>query len=1106
MFFLKTATATATNTTVVSMADKPKRVVPSRGCCYYCVSSPSPLPADDVGGGGGGGSELSENHSSTRRRQRQRRKRQSQKPQEGTTIPPLPMIGQSLALIYFQPTSWSKKKKIVLCRHASTISMMMTTTTLPGIDLSSIQTTTAANDRNSTLDGPFDLVYDDSIQLVPKVSSTKDSAISTSSGKSLDDGDKISKDEFSTLIQQQIGIGDKVWPILYTETDNFNNDDDDGDQTTDGRSFHVKRIGHEIPLERDNDSSSGGGSVISPSFSSTATTDSFMIPIVTTGKEEATNDVVIEPLQSLILNKVVEGSDFETTDDSIQDEKKSEDDPLLRSYWKRQMVGIVIASSTSSSSSSSPSTNWTTRITLSSSREKFDTTNLVDTGTVSFDVESFSVRTTYPSPGLSPRYHSPAKSKKNILKFYFILPSTIITISSSTISTTLQSSKKMNLVPSPSPNLPESSQQTPPPPSDTARRLLETVKCLALQRTTMQDVHVTTATMKHFPTYPRTPDIPRSFLLSGPPGCGKTYSVKWVVDESNRILNPNSAKRKINESVILCSIRGSELLQQNDNTSPAQALKSLFETTVVKIQAATIKHHHLQEVHKDAGSPVGLIFLDECDALVSVDSMAAMLADLLDRVSSGENYWRQVIVVGATNLIDSIPSFLRRAGRFDCEMPMSPPSAETRASLLRSLLATLTPESCSIDNDTTNDTLEKSLSVTDEELKRIADSCVGYVPADLTSLVRKAWLLSLQRGSSGDSNGRGISSANGITYRDLEMARHDIAPSALRGALLSAPPKISWDDIAGDPGGAKTALRQSIEWPRTRPTEYKLLGLQPPRGILLHGPPGCGKTTLARAAAGATGVAFLTLSPAQVYASSYVGEAESIIRRAFALARSASPCILFFDEIDSLFGGSGDSDGGGGGGGSTGRGRSAEARVLSTFLNEMDGVDIAKKDGVLVLGGTNRPWTLDSALLRPGRLGDKIIYLPPPDDLARRALFEKHFLSALGTKKIENWDWDKLITISSAMTGAEIVGACLQTKTRWIKHSLLHTQGTDGIESCNNAKNNMVEDNTASSSGIVLSRSSSFDVESILLEELENIKPMLSNPDVMDEFRLFQRQ
>ena len=277
----------------------------------------------------------------------------------------------------------------------------------------------------------------------------------------------------------------------------------------------------------------------------------------------------------------------------------------------------------------------------------------------------------------------------------------------------------------------------------------------------------------------------------------------------------------------------------------------------------------------------------------------------------------------------------------------------------------------------------------------------------------------------------------------------------------------------------QTALRQAIEWPRTKRESFRRLGLIPPRGILLHGPPGCAKTSLARAAAGASGVAFLSLSPAEVYASSYVGEAEAVVRRAFTLARSTAPCILFFDEIDSILGGGGDGSGNDGTGGShgmgrSGRGSSAEARVLSTFLNEMDGVDGTGDDGVLVLGATNRPWAVDAALLRPGRLGDKIIYVPPPDARARRSIIEMQCLNW----RVQGLDLDYLASddVSGNMTGAEIVGACREAAMDMLREA-----------------------------GSRMSEEVPMMKVDCLVNSLRSVQPLLNNPEVLQEFRIFEQ-
>jgi SpoVK/Ycf46/Vps4 family AAA+-type ATPase len=240
---------------------------------------------------------------------------------------------------------------------------------------------------------------------------------------------------------------------------------------------------------------------------------------------------------------------------------------------------------------------------------------------------------------------------------------------------------------------------------------------------------------------------------------------------------------------------------------------------------------------------------------------------------------------------------------------------------------------------------------------------------------------------------------------------------------------------------------------------------------------------LARAAAGATGIAFFSLSPADVYSSSYVGDAEAVIRRTFSLARSASPCILFFDEIDAIIGCSsafsGDDSGlaslrrGSGDGGSD-----AELRVLSTFLNEMDGIDGSVEDGVLIFAATNRPHTLDAALLRPGRF-DKVIYVPPPDKTGRRMILEAQ------CKKWGNWsefDLDYLASdsVSANMTGAELVGACREAAMMAIRDALTFEGLSEALEP----------------------RVTNQHLESAM----GNIKPLLADPQVMIPFLTFQSQ
>ena len=521
---------------------------------------------------------------------------------------------------------------------------------------------------------------------------------------------------------------------------------------------------------------------------------------------------------------------------------------------------------------------------------------------------------------------------------------------------------------------------------------------------------------------------PRSFLCSGPPGTGKTYAVRRAVEWiKQRYQNDDCAN--------LVSFSGSSLLGNASHFGEAaSALHKAFQ------KAASVS------TNEGKDPIISLLFLDEAEALVASPIIAVALGVLLDRMNTDDT-WSHVVVVAATNRIDSIPQYLRRPGRFDRELLMVPPNAKERASILSQLLS------------------DHSIALTEDQLLEFSSGCVGYVPADMAALVRRALLyfpaMDDQKESPTPSQ----------VIDGLYRAQKEVGASVLRDAALKAPPSTTWDHIAGDPGGAKTALRQAIEWPRKHKKAFEALGLIPPRGILLFGPPGCAKTSLARAAAGASGVAFLSLSPAEVYASSYVGEAEAVIRQAFTLARSASPCILFFDEIDSIIG----AEHGNSGDHGMARGSSAEARVLSTFLNEMDGIDSAGAsltDGVLVLGATNRPWTLDAAILRPGRF-DKVIHVPPPDEAGRLSILQAE-TKAWPTGD-EGIDLKKIASdgVTGSFTGAELIGACREAAQYALREGLATPE--------------------ADVAGISVR-------EEFLLDAIKRTKPLLKDPNVAKEF------
>ncbi|CAF1738929.1 unnamed protein product [Brassica oleracea var. botrytis] len=457
----------------------------------------------------------------------------------------------------------------------------------------------------------------------------------------------------------------------------------------------------------------------------------------------------------------------------------------------------------------------------------------------------------------------------------------------------------------------------------------------------------------------------RGLLLYGPPGTGKTSLVRAVVQECDAhltVLSPHSVHR----------------------AHAGESEKVLREA--------------FAEASSHAGSDKpSVIFIDEIDVLCPRRSsrgeqgvrIASQLFTLMDSNKPSSSPPR-VVVVASTNRLDAIDPALRRAGRFDTLVEVSTPNEEDRLKILQ-----LYTKKVSVDP-----TLD---------LQAIATSCNGFVGADLEALCREATISASKRSSDSLI----------LTSQDFKVAKSVVGPSITRGITVEIP-KVTWDDVGGLKD-LKKKLQQAVEWPIKHSAAFTKVGISPMRGILLHGPPGCSKTTLAKAAANAAQASFFSLSCAELF-SMYVGEGEALLRNTFQRARLASPSIIFFDEADVVACKRGDE-------GSSNSSTVGE-RLLSTLLTEMDGLEEAK--GILVLAATNRPYAVDAALMRPGRF-DLVLYVPPPDVEARLEILQVHTRNMrLG----DDVDLRKMAEETELFTGAELEGLCRESGTVSLRENI----------------------------------------------------------------------
>jgi len=453
-------------------------------------------------------------------------------------------------------------------------------------------------------------------------------------------------------------------------------------------------------------------------------------------------------------------------------------------------------------------------------------------------------------------------------------------------------------------------------------------------------------------------DPPKGVLLHGPPGTGKTLIAKAVANESG---------------ASFFTINGPEIMSKFYGQSE-ENLRKTFE-----------------EAEKNSPS---IIFIDEIDAIapkreeVHGEVERRVVSQMLT-LMDGLKGRGKVIVIGATNRVDSIDPALRRPGRFDREIIIGVPDRKGRREIL--------------EIHTRGMPLAK-----DVDLDYLADVTHGFVGADLAALAREAAMNALRRYLPEIDLDKPIPTEilqkMEVKMNDFRDAHKAIEPSALREVLIEIP-KVKWEDIGGLEE-VKQRLREAVEWPLTDPQMFKKLGIRPPRGILLYGPPGTGKTLLAKAVATESNANFLSIKGPEVF-SKWVGESEKAVREIFKKAKQSAPSIIFLDEIDAL---------------APRRGMYEGSRVMETVVNQlltsMDGLE--RMSDVVIIGATNRPDILDPSLLRPGRF-DELIMVGQPDKKARKEIYSIHTKDMPLEKDV---DIEELAEMSEGYVGADIEAIC----------------------------------------------------------------------------------
>ena len=453
---------------------------------------------------------------------------------------------------------------------------------------------------------------------------------------------------------------------------------------------------------------------------------------------------------------------------------------------------------------------------------------------------------------------------------------------------------------------------------------------------------------------------PKGVLLHGPPGTGKTLLAKAVANESEA-------------NFIL--VNGPEIMNKFYGESEKR-IRDIFE-----------------EAEKNAPS---IIFIDEIDAIApkrdeSYGELERRLVSQLLTMMDGLKGRGKVVVIGATNRPNAVDPALRRPGRFDREISIGVPNKLGRLNILKI--------------HTRNMPLAK-----DVNLNRLAEITHGFVGADVAALSREAAMSVLRRilpeiklGEKEDIPDEILQKLT-VTDLDFREALKLVRPSAMREVLIETP-NIHWEDIGGLEQ-VKQELKEAVEWPLKHQDSFKRLGIKPPKGLLLYGPPGTGKTLLAKAVANESEANFILVNGPELL-NKWVGESSRGIRKIFEKARQASPCIIFFDEIDSIAARRG-----------TEYGNKTIDQMVNTLLAEIDGLQ--ELNDVVVVAATNRPDIIDPGLLRPGRF-DRLVLIPPPNKQARLDILNIHTKNMPLAKDV---NLGEIAKATEGFVGADLESVC----------------------------------------------------------------------------------